>query len=79
MMIAQVVGLRPGEFVHTFGDVHLYLNHLEQARTQLGRDPNPLPMMHLDASVNDLFAFEYEHFRVEGYQHHPAIKAKVAV
>ncbi len=79
MMIAQVTGLRPGEFVHTFGDVHLYKNHVEQAKLQLGREPRPLPRMILDPSVTDLFAFRYEHFRLEGYDPHPRIPAKVAV
>ncbi len=78
-MVAQVTGLAPGEFVHTFGDVHLYANHLEQAQLQLTREPRPLPTMHLDPSVTDLFAFRYEHFRLEGYDPHPAIKAEVAV
>ncbi len=79
MMIAQVTGLRPGEFVHTFGDVHLYKNHVEQAKLQLGREPRPLPRMILDPSVTDLFAFRYEHFRLEGYDPHPRIPAPVAV
>jgi thymidylate synthase len=79
MMMAQVLGMEPGAFVHTFGDVHLYRNHFEQARTQLAREPRPLPRMVLDPSVNDLFAFRYEHFRLEGYDPHPAIKAPIAV
>jgi thymidylate synthase len=79
MMIAQVTELRPGEFVHTFGDAHLYKNHLEQARLQLTREPRPLPRMVLDPSVEDLFAFRYEHFRLEGYDPHPRIAAEVAV
>ncbi len=79
LMIAHVSGLRPGEFVHTFGDVHLYLNHVEQAERQLSREPRPLPTMHLDPKVRDLFAFRYEHFRLEGYDPHPRIKAPVAV
>jgi thymidylate synthase len=79
MMVAQVCGLKPGEFVHTFGDTHLYLNHLEQAREQLSREPRALPRMKLDPSVKDLFAFEYEHFVLEGYDPHPAIRAPVAV
>jgi len=79
LMIAQVSGLRPGEFVHTFGDAHLYNNHVEQAKLQLSREPRPLPVMHLDPSVKDLFAFRYEHFRLEGYDPHPAIKAEVSV
>ena len=78
-MIAQVTGLQPGEFIHTFGDVHLYANHVEQARLQLGREPRPLPTLWLDPSVDDLFAFESEHIRVEGYDPHPRIAAPVAV
>jgi thymidylate synthase len=79
MMIAQVTGLLPGDFVHTLGDAHLYLNHLEQARMQLERAPRPLPKMILDPSVKKLDDFRYEHFRLEGYDPHPAIKAPVAV
>ncbi len=79
MMIAQVTGLRVAEFVHTFGDAHLYKNHVEQARTLLSRSPRPLPTMRIDPSVTDLFAFEYAHFTLEGYDPHPAIPAPVAV
>jgi thymidylate synthase len=79
MMIAQVTRLAPGDFVHTFGDVHLYLNHLEQARLQLGRTPRHLPRMRLDPTVTDLFAFRYDHFVLEDYDPHPRIKAEVAV
>jgi thymidylate synthase len=79
MMVAQVCDLEPGDFVHTFGDVHLYSNHLEQARRQLAREPRPLPRMHLDPSVKSLFDFRYEHFRLEGYEPHPHIPAPVAV
>ena len=78
-MIAQVTGLEPGEFVHTLGDAHLYLTHLEQARLQLSRAPRPLPRMMLDPSVTDLFAFRYQDFLLEGYDPHPHIRAKVAV
>jgi len=78
-MIAQVCDLEPGEFVHTLGDAHLYLNHLDQAREQLSRAPRPLPRMHLDPAVRDLFAFRYEHFRIEGYDPHPLIRAPIAV
>ncbi len=78
LMMAQVTGLAPGEFVHSFGDVHLYLNHIDQAREQLAREPLPLPAMTL-APRSDLFAFEYEDFTLEGYQAHPAIKAPIAV
>jgi thymidylate synthase len=79
MMVAQVTGLRPGDFVHTLGDAHLYDNHLEQARLQLSREPRPLPAMQLNPGVNDLFAFTYEDFRLEAYDPHPAIRAPVAV
>jgi len=78
MMVAQVTGLQPGEFVHTFGDAHLYLNHLDQARLQLEREPRPLPTMTI-APRDDLFAFEFEDFVLEGYDPHPHIKAQVAV
>src|SRR5215475_7606666 len=78
-MVAQVTGLKAGEFVHTLGDAHLYLNHLEQAQLQLSRDPRPLPKMMLNPAVTDLFAFRYEDFSLEGYDPHPHIKAKVAV
>ena len=78
LMVAEVTGLQPGDFVHSFGDLHLYLNHLDQAKEQLGREPFPFPSMQL-AHRDDLFAFEYEDFRLEGYQSHPAIKAPIAV
>jgi thymidylate synthase len=79
LMVAQVCGLQPGEFVHTLGDTHLYLNHLDQAREQLQREPRPLPLMRLNPAVRDLFAFRYEDFVLEGYNPYPAIKAPVAV
>ena len=79
LMVAQVCGLKPGEFVHSFGDVHLYNNHIEQARLQLTREPRALPRMELDATVKDLFAFRYEHFTLKDYDPHPHIKAEVAV
>ncbi|MCP1675111.1 thymidylate synthase [Natronocella acetinitrilica] len=79
LMVAQVTGLKPGELIHTLGDAHLYSNHLEQAELQLSREPYPLPTMHLDPAVTDLFAFRFEDFRLEGYQHHPHIRAPVAV
>jgi len=79
LMVTQVCGLEPGEFVHTFGDTHLYLNHLDQAREQLEREPRRLPIMRLNPQVRDLFAFRYEDFALEGYDPHPAIKAPVAV
>ncbi len=78
-MIAQVAGLRPGEFVHTFGDLHLYANHLEQARLQLSREPRPAPRLRLNPEVRDLFAFRFEDIAIEGYDPHPAIKAPIAV
>jgi thymidylate synthase len=79
LMMAQVTGLQPGEFVHTFGDVHLYLNHMEQAKLQLTRTPYPLPVMHINPAITDLFGFSYDDFTLADYQHHPAIKAPVAV
>ncbi|HTS53429.1 MAG TPA: thymidylate synthase [Burkholderiales bacterium] len=79
LMVAQVCGLKPGEFVHTFGDTHLYLNHVEQAREQLAREPRQLPTMQLRPTIRDLFAFRYEDFTLQGYDPHPAIRAPVAV
>jgi thymidylate synthase len=79
LMMAQVTGLKPGEFIHTLGDAHLYLNHLEQAQLQLSRAPKTLPVMKLDPSVRELADFRYEHFTLEGYEPHPHIKAQVAV
>jgi thymidylate synthase len=79
MMVAQVTDLEPGEFVHTFGDAHLYDNHLEQARLQLTREPRPLPTMHIDSSIQSIFNFQFEHFRLENYQPHPHIAAPIAV
>ena len=79
LMMAQVTDLQPGEFIHTTGDTHLYLNHIEQARLQLTRQPRPLPTMHLNPDVNDLFAFRYEDFALEGYDPHPHIRAEVSV
>lgn len=79
MMIARVTGLEPGEFIHTFGDAHLYANHLEQVETQLEREPYPLPIMHIRDRGQDIFDFEFDDFELEGYQYHPHIKAEVAV
>jgi thymidylate synthase len=79
MMMAQVTGLEPGEFIHTFGDAHLYLNHLEQADLQLSREPRALPRMSINPDVNSIFAFRYEDFTLEGYDPHPHIAAPVAV
>jgi thymidylate synthase len=74
-----VTGLKPGDFVHTFGDVHLYLNHLDQADEQLSRDPRALPRLKINPEVRSLFNFAYEDFKLEGYDPHPAIRAEVAV
>ncbi len=79
LMIAQVCDLEPGEFIHTFGDVHIYSNHLEQVKLQLSRKPYPLPVMKLNPSVKNIFDFQYEDFTLENYQSHPAIKAAVAI
>jgi thymidylate synthase len=79
MMMAQVTNLSPGDFIHTFGDAHLYLNHLEQARTQLEREPRPLPTMRLNPSVKSIYEFQYDDFTLENYDPHPAIKAPIAV
>lgn len=79
LMIAQVAGLRPGDFVHTFGDAHLYSNHLEQVEEQLSREPHSLPMMAINPSVKDLFSFQFDDFELQGYDPHPPISAPVAV
>jgi len=79
IMIAQVCNLQPGEFIHTFGDVHIYSNHMEQVKLQLSRKPFPLPAMKLNPSVKNIFDFKFEDFTLENYQSHPAIKAAVAV
>jgi thymidylate synthase len=79
LMMAQVTGLQPGDFVHTFGDAHLYLNHLDQTRLQLSREPKPLPTMLLNPGVKDIFGFRYEDFVLEGYDPHAHIKAAVAI
>jgi len=79
LMMAQVTGLQPGEFIHTLGDAHLYLNHLEQADLQLAREPRPAPVMRLNPEVSDLFAFRFEDFELQDYNPHSHIKAPVAV
>ena len=78
-MVAQVTGLEPGEFVHTLGDAHLYLNHLEQVETQLEREPYPLPTMTLNPAITSIFDFDYDDFDLMGYQCHPVIRAPIAV
>ena len=78
-MVAQVCGLEPGDFVHTFGDLHLYSNHMEQVREQLSREPRALPTMTLNPAVKNIHDFKYEDFTLSGYDPHPAIKAPVAV
>ena len=79
LMMAQVTGLKPGDFIHTLGDAHIYLNHLDQVRLQLTREPRPLPTMRLNPAVNDIFAFQYEDFELVGYDPHPHIAGKVSV
>lgn len=79
LMVAQVCDLKPGEFIHSFGDVHLYNNHLDQAKLQLSRKPFPLPKMKINSGIRDIFQFKFEDFTLEDYQFHPAIKAPVAV
>ena len=79
MMVAQVTGLKPGEFVHTIGDAHIYHNHFDQVKLQLSREPFPLPTMKINPEVSDIFSFKYEDFVLENYQHHEAIKAPIAV
>ncbi len=79
LMIAQVTGLEPGEFVHTFGDAHLYQNHIQQARLQLSREPRPLPQMKLNSKISSIFDFEFDDFQLENYDPHPHIRAPIAV
>jgi thymidylate synthase len=79
MMMAQATGLEPGEFVHTLGDAHIYLNHIEQVKLQLTRKPFPLPQMKLNPAVKDIFAFRFEDFELTGYQSHPHIKGEISV
>lgn len=79
MMVAQVTGYKPGEFIHTLGDAHIYSNHFEQAEIQMQREPKPLPRMEINPDVTELFGFTFEDFNLIGYEAHPHIKAKVAV
>jgi thymidylate synthase len=79
LMVAQVTGLKPGEFIHTLGDAHLYLNHLEQTDLQLSREPLPSPQMKINPEVGDLFSFKFEDFELLNYESHPHIKAPVAI
>ena len=79
MLIVQVCGLQPGDFIHTSGDAHLYLNHLDQARLQLTRAPRPLPQMMINPEIKSVFDFKYEDFRLEGYDSYPTIKAEISV
>jgi len=79
LMMAQVTGLMPGDFIHTFGDAHIYLNHMEQVELQLSREPKALPLMKINPGITDIFGFRYEDFELTGYDPYPAIKAKVAV
>jgi thymidylate synthase len=78
-MMAQVTGLKTGDFVHTLGDAHIYLNHIEQVKEQLSREPRHLPLMRINPSVNSIFDFKYEDFKLENYDPHPHIKGSVAV
>jgi thymidylate synthase len=79
MMVAQVCGLKPGDFIHTFGDAHIYTNHFEQVALQLSREPRPLPIMKINPNVSDIFGFRYEDFQLDGYTPHSSIKAPIAV
>jgi thymidylate synthase len=79
MMIAQVTGLEPGDFIHTFGDAHIYLNHIEQVKLQLSRKPFPLPLMKINPEINDILKFRFEDFQLENYQAHPGIKGEISV
>ena len=78
-MMAQVAGLEPGEFVHTLGDAHIYLNHVDQCKLQLSREPYPLPQMKINPEVKDIFGFKFEDFELLGYQSHPHIKGEISV
>ena len=79
VMMARVTGYQPGEFIHTLGDAHIYLNHLEQVKLQLSREPRPLPVLQLNPAVKDILAFRYEDFTITGYEPHPSIKGEISV
>ena len=79
MMVAQVCNLKTGEFIHTFGDLHLYSNHIDQAKLQLDRKPKALPKMKINSEIKDIYGFHYEDFKLENYDPHPSIKAPIAV
>jgi thymidylate synthase len=79
MMMAQVTGLKAGEFIHTLGDAHIYLNHLDQVKLKLTRKPRPLPIMEINPDVKDIFSFQYEDFELKGYDPHPHIKGAISI
>ena len=79
MMVAQVTGLKPGEFVHTFGDAHIYLNHIDQVKLQMSREPRNLPKMNINPAIDDIFEFKFDDFTLEGYNPHPHIRGEISV